>query len=679
MKKIIKIVLLCAFFNVGFSQTNTASKYTDSLKLVLSHTKNDTIKMKTLSELSDHYTESNRDNSLFFAEQALIISKKLNQPFWITNFLLQKAYILMNQGNLPLAFKLVNEAMIIAKEIKNEKNAYIEKANEFANDPHKYRLSLLGGVFHQMGNLYRRAGNKEKAIAYYKEEIKIYELFKRKRGLVTSNMNIGSIYSGLDKLDSAQFYLNKALVNSNISGFRTYQGFILESIGRIYFKRKQWNTAKHYYWKSLRINKEQNNRAGEGETNIALAELYESRHQADSMMVYATSAFHILKNLKEANGISTSTALMSKAYQLKGNIDSAFVYLTISKTVGDSLNKDRNEKLTQFQNINFDEQLRLEKVEKENIAYKNKIRMTALFVGLGLLSLLVFVFYRSTRQKQKANVVLQNQKQEVENTLAQLKSTQSQLIQAEKMASLGELTAGIAHEIQNPLNFVNNFSEVSNELLDEMNDEIEKGDLEEAKAIAGDIKQNLEKINFHGKRADSIVKGMLQHSRSSSAIKEPTDINKLADEYLRLAYHGLRANDKTFNATMKTAYDENIENINIIPQDMGRVILNLITNAFYAVTERKNQAVDGYEPTVTVTTKKKGDKVEVTVIDNGNGIPQKVLDKIFQPFFTTKPTGQGTGLGLSLSYDIVKAHGGELKALTNDGEGASFIITLPIN
>ncbi|MGB3079927.1 MAG: ATP-binding protein [Saprospiraceae bacterium] len=285
---------------------------------------------------------------------------------------------------------------------------------------------------------------------------------------------------------------------------------------------------------------------------------------------------------------------------------------------------------------------------------------------------------------------LQTEKKRAEDALTELKSTQAQLIQSEKMASLGELTAGIAHEIQNPLNFVNNFSEVSSELIDEMNDELAKGELDEAKAIASDIKQNLEKINHHGKRADAIVKGMLQHSRSSSGVKEPTDINALADEYLRLAYHGLRAKDKSFNATMKTDYDESIGFINIIPQDIGRVILNLITNAFYAVSAPKSPKGDFlipdivYQPTVTVTTKRKsplgnlGAGVEISVKDNGPGIPKNVLDKIFQPFFTTKPTGQGTGLGLSLSYDIIKAHGGELNVNTKEGEYAEFIITLPI-
>ncbi|WP_367177057.1 sensor histidine kinase, partial [uncultured Eudoraea sp.] len=273
---------------------------------------------------------------------------------------------------------------------------------------------------------------------------------------------------------------------------------------------------------------------------------------------------------------------------------------------------------------------------------------------------------------------LEKAKQNVETTLTELKTTQTQLIQSEKMASLGELTAGIAHEIQNPLNFVNNFSEVSVELIEEMHEELEKGDLEEARALAYDVKQNLDKITHHGKRADVIVKGMLQHSRSSSGQKELTDINVLADEYLRLAYHGLRAKDKTFNASMQTDFDESMVKINVVSQDIGRVILNLITNAFYAVSERKKQQPNDFEPTVSISTKKKGEQVLISVKDNGNGIPKRVLDKIFQPFFTTKPTGQGTGLGLSLSYDIVNAHGGELNVRTKENEGTEFTVMLPV-
>ena len=292
------------------------------------------------------------------------------------------------------------------------------------------------------------------------------------------------------------------------------------------------------------------------------------------------------------------------------------------------------------------------------------------------------------QQKEELEKTVEVRTSELKHSLEELKSTQSQLIQSEKMASLGELTAGIAHEIQNPLNFVNNFSEVINELIDEMKDELVKGNNEDAIDIANDIKQNLEKITHHGKRADAIVKGMLQHSQSSTGQKEPTDVNKLADEYLRLSYHGLRAKDNSFNAVMKTDFDKSIEKINIIPQDIGRVLLNLYNNAFYAVQQKKMEAASKglptfeklatlYEPTVSVSTKKMGDKIEIRVTDNGYGIPERIVDKIFQPFFTTKPTGQGTGLGLSLSYDIIKAHSGEIKVESAETEGSIFIITLP--
>ena len=266
---------------------------------------------------------------------------------------------------------------------------------------------------------------------------------------------------------------------------------------------------------------------------------------------------------------------------------------------------------------------------------------------------------------------------ELAASLDHLKTTQSQLIQAEKMASLGQLTAGIAHEIKNPLNFVNNFAEVSNELLVEMFEELESGNADEVKEIAKDITQNLEKILHHGQRADSIVKGMLQHSRSSDGNKEATDINDLADEYLRLAYHGLRAKDKSFNAIMETDFDPALQKMVVVPQDIGRVLLNLITNAFFVVTEKSKTTKDGYQPTVSVVTKDIGDTIEIRVMDNGDGIPKEIQDKIFQPFFTTKPTGQGTGLGLSLSYDIVKTHNGDLLVESIEGKGATFSIRLP--
>lgn len=267
---------------------------------------------------------------------------------------------------------------------------------------------------------------------------------------------------------------------------------------------------------------------------------------------------------------------------------------------------------------------------------------------------------------------------ELKRSLENLQSTQHQLIQSEKMASLGELTAGIAHEIQNPLNFVNNFAEVNKELIDEALQAYEQGNVKEIKELLSVMRDNESKISRHGQRADSIVKGMLQHSRSSAGDKELTDINGLADEYLRLSYHGIRAKDKSFIVTMQTDFDPAVKEIFVVPQDMGRVMLNLYNNAFYAVWEKAKEQIPGYTPTVSVSTKRIGDNIQIIVSDNGNGVPQKVIDKIFQPFFTTKPTGQGTGLGLSMSYDIIRSFGGELKVKSKEGKGAEFMIQIPV-
>ena len=363
----------------------------------------------------------------------------------------------------------------------------------------------------------------------------------------------------------------------------------------------------------------------------------------------------------------------------EGNYKDALAHYDKYISYRDSLNNEKSTKKTMQASLQYEfdkKQLAAKADQDKKDEEQKRIKNQQYFIiaGLALIVLSVLVValiqFRNNRQKKKANIAL-------EKTLSNLKATQAQLIQQEKMASLVELTAGIAHEIQNPLNFVNNFSEVNKEMIDELQAELKSGNTEEAIAISNDIKENEEKINHHGKRADAIVKGMLQHSRTSTGVKEPTDINTVANEYLRLAYHGLRAKDKSFNVELKTDFDNSIGRINIIRQDIGRVLLNLYNNAFYAVNEKNKSADELFEPTVIVSTKKTDNKIAISVKDNGNGIPQKVVDKIFQPFFTTKPTGQGTGLGLSLSYDIVKAHGGEIKVETKEREGTEFIVNLP--
>jgi signal transduction histidine kinase len=282
-----------------------------------------------------------------------------------------------------------------------------------------------------------------------------------------------------------------------------------------------------------------------------------------------------------------------------------------------------------------------------------------------------FLLYRNNRQKQKDKI-------KIEKAYDELKMTQAQLVQREKMASLGELTAGIAHEIQNPLNFVNNFSEINTELLDEVEEEINNGNLENSRAVLKEVRGNELKINQHGKRADAIIKGMLQHSRSNSGQKEPSDINALAEEYLRLSYHGFRAKENSFNAIIHTELDKQISRITIVSSDLGRVFLNLFNNSFYAMNEKRKQFPEAYQPEFSIQTKMTVNKVEIRLRDNGTGIKQKIQDKIFQPFFTTKPTGQGTGLGLSLTYDIIKAHAGEISVHSEEGEFTEFIILLPV-
>ncbi len=528
----------------------------------------------------------------------------------------------------------------------------------------------------------------EKQISSYKQTISIGETINDPTILSLVNMNLGETYYNLNKLDSALVFEKKALIYSNASGFIAYKGLILATIGNIYTKKRNPLLARDYFLDAIKVSQEQNNPLTLAWAYVSVAGLFRLITEPDSSLKYARLALNNFKITNTVRRLPEAYTALSSAYKMRKDADSALIYLELANSVKDSLNNA--ERIKNFQNIGFSEVLRSQEMEREKVENQNRIRTYGLLLGIVVFMIIAFLLYRNNRHRKKANELLQKQKIEieqqkmnVEHTLAELKSTQKQLIQSEKMASLGELTAGIAHEIQNPLNFVNNFSEVNKELLLEMKDEIDRGNFHEAKLLADDLIDNQEKINQHGKRADAIVKGMLQHSRASTGKKEPTDINALCDEYLRLSYHGLRAKDKSFNATMKTDFDESIGKINIIPQDIGRVVLNLYNNAFYAVSEKKKEQGDNYDPTVSVSTKRIGNKtdsyrVEISVKDNGMGIPQKVLDKIFQPFFTTKPTGQGTGLGLSLSYDIIKAHGGELKVETMEGEGSEFIISLPI-
>jgi len=497
------------------------------------------------------------------------------------------------------------------------------------------------------------------------------------------DINLGICYMALNQLDSAFIYLNDLYQRTSPEDFHYSPALLF--YGTLQSEMGHKDEAINLLSKSVSVAKKDNDHYSAADAYYYLAQIYDKQNIRDSAIGFAQKSFESSKLVDRKNQMLLAANLLADLYE-PVNMAESYRYLKIARDINNEIYGLK--KTQSLQKLVLEEKENQLKAEQEQIEYKNRLRFYLVICGLIILVLIVFILYRNNLQRKKINTKLQS-------TLNHLKSTQSQLIQSEKMASLGELTAGIAHEIQNPLNFVNNFSEVSTELVDEMKDELEAGNWKLATELADDVKQNLEKINHHGKRADAIVKGMLQHSRTSSGVKEPTDINALADEYLRLAYHGLRAKDKSFNADFKTEFNESLPKINVIPQDIGRVLLNLINNAFYTVDKRakednplppkggvKNSQTE-YLPTVAISTASSkspsGDLgVEIRVKDNGSGIPQNIVDKIFQPFFTTKPTGQGTGLGLSLSYDIVKAHGGEMKVETKEGEGTEFIIQLPI-
>jgi signal transduction histidine kinase len=648
---------------------------TDSLRKIFFSATEDSVRYEAAIRLYDYYEELNRDSAFLYGDQSVLISRKNNKKLNEAYSLSRKAYQEVNMGHFAEALHSLLDAFAISENPAYKKYYW---AVHPLNQESQKRLYALSCTHHIYGILMRETRNTEQQLIHFREAKRIAVEINSPARSVLGSLNIGRIYLEKGMLDSALFYEDEAEEIARKSGREKYLSGILLFKATIYAGKGDTARFLNYLYEGIRSGIMQNNLDGLIRGYRELARYYLNRHDKDSSLYYAIKQLDISQKMGGVSAfgyhIGVAYENLYLVYQLRNQFDSSYKYLALTQRTNDSINRAKIESLAEFQKLTLNEQQRLQNAEKEKIAYQNKIRTYSLLAGIGVLLLLATIFYRNNRQKHKAKV-------KIEKAYDDLKATQQQLVQSEKMASLGELTAGIAHEIQNPLNFVNNFSEVNDELLKELEVAADKGNLEEVKAIAKDIAFNSEKINHHGKRADAIVKGMLQHSRSSTGQKEPTDINALADEYLRLAYHGLRAKDKSFNALTKTEFDNRIGKINVVPQEIGRVILNLINNAFYAVREKAKSSMlyaEGYEPTVTVSTSKQKERVEIRIADNGNGIPQKILDKIFQPFFTTKPTGQGTGLGLSLAYDIItKGHGGKLKVETKEGEGSEFMITLP--
>ena len=661
---------------------------TDSVRTQLKNRINDTLKMSAYFYLTSYYTELNKDSSLYYAELQLQSARDLHQPLWAADALFQISYITFGLGNYPKSLNAITEGLAITDDDKSEKFNWQIKTFSGDGDGHKSRLFIAAAIHLVFGFLYDNTDDVSRAVLQYQTAMKLAERVDNKAELSLDYMTLGGSYLGMNKLDSALVIENKALVYAYESNYKIYLGTILNSIGEAYYLSKNYDSAGKYYKSALTASKEQDNLKDIINANLSIAKWLRKTGLADSSLFYIRKALSVSQSLGVSSGCRNAYNSLFNSYKVLGNKDSAFAYLQLAKSLGDSLDNVERDKINRYQSLNLSNQLQLQENEKLKIKYQNKIRMYALFAGIAVLLAIAFLLLRNNRQRKKANNLLQNQKEQIEDqktnlelTLTELKSTQAQLIQSEKMASLGELTAGIAHEIQNPLNFVNNFSEVTSELIEELKSEQSKSKNEREETreneILNDFQQNLEKINRHGRRADGIVKSMMQHARTGTGTKEYTDVNTLCEECLRLSYHGLKSKEKDFHATVKTDFDHSLKKINIIPQDIGKLLMNIFNNAFYAVHEKKKLNTEGYEPTVAVNIKKSGSQATIVIWDNGNGIPQKFIDKIFQPFFTTKPTGQGTGLGLSLSYDIVKAHGGDIVVESKEGLYTQFKVMLP--
>ncbi|UFH57708.1 ATP-binding protein [Spirosoma sp. KNUC1025] len=620
----------------------------DSLREELSKVKTDTSRIKLMFLLGAFHAYQNLDSAQWYAQQALRLARKVNYTTGElhSNDLLSFTY---SERDIPQSMQLALENMHLAQQLGNR--LFLKWSYQ--------RIGLL--------NLYLE--NYPQAITYFKRGHDLAFQDNDKSYASAASTELAGAYLSLQQPDSARYYLTLAAKEDSTSKQNPFYIYYCGRFEAINNPAK----ASAYFRRSIQLFKAQRDLRGLSFVYRWYSELLWKQQQPDSSILMAKNGLQAGQALMNYRNIFYNSRLLSTYYQRLGRTDSAYKYQSIMVAARDSLFSQQ--KSNQIQSTLIDEQQRVQRLQDEKSQFESQVKVYSLLGVLSGMLLVAGVLYRNNQQKQKTNGHLRTLNQEIEQqkeeieaqrdyleeTLNELKTTQAQLIQREKLASLGELTAGIAHEIQNPLNFVNNFSEVSTELIDELEGELDKGDTEEAKAIAGDIRQNLQKINHHGSRASSIVKGMLEHSRASSGQRQPTNLNALADEYLRLAYQRQRANDKRFTCELITDFAPALPQVEVVSGEIGRVLLNLYNNAFYAVQQRANQAGDEYKPTVRVTTLRVEKKVQLRVADNGTGIPEGLQQKVFQPFFTTKPTGEGTGLGLSLSYDIItKGHGGVL-------------------
>ena len=668
MKNIVILTFSLAFL---LTVASAQQKQIDSLNALIKTDKIDTLKARHLYNLAGEYSHSSPTKSIQLAQQAYIIAQT-SKNYRLTNRSLNlMANMFVSVGDYTKAMQLY---------FKNLK--LLEEHNDTYN---------IIQAYNNIGSAYNSKADYQKALQYLTIGLKLLKDYnnthknpERKYIIISVFLyeNMGTANLNLGKIDLAEkyFYIEKQFADR--ADYHEFVNVHYNDMGQVQSFRGHRDSALVYFRKAVSIGLKANDLENLDLSYIAVARLFIKFHQPDSAIVYAKKGLQSAQQGHYLQDILDISKILYGLYDQKHDIPEAYKYYKIATATNDTVNSQ--DKVRELVSIDFEERQRQQEIAAAKAEYQNTVRTYILTGVIAVVLLMAFVFWRNALQRKKANTQLQEQKEEIEATLEQLQQTQTQLIQSEKMASLGELTAGIAHEIQNPLNFVNNFSDVNQEMLEELKAESKKPKAERDEQLEveliNDLIENEKKINHHGKRADAIVKGMLQHSKAASGTKEPANLNALADEYLRLSYHGLRAKDKSFNAELTSHFDENLPKVSLAQQDMGRVLLNLFNNAFYAVNQKAKTAGADYKPDVTVSTSSANGQVIISVKDNGGGIPENIKDKIMQPFFTTKPTGEGTGLGLSLSYDIVvKGHGGKIDIQSKEGEFTEFAVSLPIN
>ncbi|ARK12640.1 tetratricopeptide repeat protein [Fibrella sp. ES10-3-2-2] len=658
--KVFKLLVLTCFWYQG---AVAQQSLTDSLKQRLNQPLADTSRVLLLDQLGRSLMYSKTVEAMQFAQDGLSIAQAVGYQRGEARILNRMGTIYRLTGNYAKALDAHLKSIQVAQAI-DDKDA-------------------LARTYNNIGVLYSERKDSRKAIEYFQKTRALADQLGNTDLSRIALSNIGSDYALLNQLDSALAYTRTAYDLTRKQKADDIQ-IELINLGNIYKRMGRYPLALSFYQKSIATSVSMKDDRTLSQTYVEMAEVFQKLNRADSAILYAGRSLRLAQTANIPVNVLQAGKLLSELTE-RSNPEQALASFKLAATAKDSL--ESAEKVRNFQNIEFNEKMRQQDIDQAEAAYRGKITT---YILLGLISVFVTIallLYRTNRSKQRANVQLQRQRDEIsiqrhkaEDALSQLTATQAQLIQKEKLASLGELTAGIAHEIQNPLNFVNNFSEICSELVDELKTDIEEGRTGELLALATDLSLNLSKITHHGKRAEAIVKGMLAHSRHATGEKAPTNLNTLANEYLTIAYQGQLAKDKDVYCKLVTHFAPGLNKIDMVGPDIGRVLLNLYTNAVYAVQERakRTQSDAGYEPTITVSTLARNGMVELRMADNGSGIPDGVLQKIFQPFFTTKPTGEGTGLGLSLSYDIItKGHGGEMTVTSREGEGTEFVIRLP--